>query len=187
MKKSKVFIIAGKWRHQPVEFLAGNMLRPTPNRIRETLFNWLAFEIIGTNVLDLFAGSGILAFEALSRGAKSATLVEKSKKNYQQLQQQSHKLSHKNTIILCQDALDYLPEKHQQLFDIVFLDPPFGGYDTATLLKQIILANVLRPRSKIYLESQTVLTKDQLPTPMTILKQKQASRVHYVLLNYIPN
>lgn len=83
-----VKIISGKWQRKSIDFIDAPGLRPTPNRVRETLFNWLAFELAGASVLDLFAGSGILSFEALSRGAKSASLVEFNQSVYQQLLRQ---------------------------------------------------------------------------------------------------
>lgn len=180
---NKVSIIAGCWRSYPISFLETNGLRPTPSRVRETLFNWLNVDIINATVLDLFSGSGVLAFEALSRGAKSATLVENNIKTYQQLQQQAQKFKPQpiNVDIVCQDAFNYIKSANNS-FDIIFLDPPFRCYDLVELLLKIAQSHLIKSKSKIYLESEMAITIHQLPHKIQLLKQKKAADVHYALI-----
>ncbi len=186
---NKISIIGGKWRSLVVEFLDEPGLRPTPNRVRETLFNWLALDIVGACVLDLFAGSGVLAFESLSRGASKATLIDNNPKIYTQLNKQYQKLSRNknNSVnIICIDADKYL-QKYKHKFDIVFLDPPFSDFDAVKLLKQVISANILQSGSKIYLEASQALNNTQLPQALSLQKAKKAADVYYHLLHYDTN
>ena len=182
MKKNKITIIGGKWRQKSVEFIDADGLRPTPIRIRETLFNWLSFDLKNTTVLDLFAGSGILSFEALSRGAVSATLIESNQKVYHQLVLTKNNLDKQiKAEIIHQSAYDYCRQS-EQTFDYIFLDPPFGRHNLGNLLQQISTQSLLNPCGKIYVESQMALTNDFLPEGMVFLKQKQASSVYYGLI-----
>lgn len=153
-------------------------LRPTPDRIRETLFNWLQPVIAGANCLDLFAGSGVLGFEALSRGAARVTLVEQNKKIATSLARQAAALGSTGHDIVCDDALNYLLTSTAQ-FDIVFLDPPFAKNLLLKTCETLLNRGHLRPRALVYAESDSEIT---LAEPYTVLKQARAGKVHYVLL-----
>ncbi|MGB4343307.1 MAG: 16S rRNA (guanine(966)-N(2))-methyltransferase RsmD, partial [Moraxellaceae bacterium] len=123
-------IVGGKWRSRRLRFVDAEGLRPTPDRVRETLFNWLQFEIPGAHCLDAFAGSGALGFEALSRGAASVVMMERQRPQYQALQQAATELGAEDARLLCGDAASLLasPGDWRPLngFDVVFLDPPYN-------------------------------------------------------------
>lgn len=120
-----VRINAGEWRSRLLKFPDAQGLRPTPERVRQTVFNWLGQDLTGLNCLDLFAGSGVMGFEALSRNAKSAVLVEKSVAVYRAILENKTALKAEVATVLNQDALQFL-QHNRQLFDVVFLDPPYG-------------------------------------------------------------
>lgn len=155
-------------------------LRPTTDRVRETLFNWLQTDVPASRCLDLFAGSGALGFEAASRGAKEVVMVEKSAAASKILQQNIEKLVASQVKLLKQDALAYL----QQLstvaeplkFDIVFLDPPYQS----ELLQPIVGLLALPAGAKVYLEAKKGDVID-IPSNWLLLKDKMAGQVHYRL------
>ena len=172
-------IIGGQWRGRKIEFPAIVGLRPTPNRIRETLFNWLTPTINGAICLDLFAGSGALGFEALSRGAEKVVFVDKSAIVYQYVTDTLKLLACEDGEVYCQNAEQFLDKCHQQ-FDIIFLDPPFY---TATLEKTCALIaakQLIKPSGYIYVETerQSLL----LPDNWQILRHKTAGKVNYYLV-----
>jgi 16S rRNA (guanine966-N2)-methyltransferase len=123
---NEVRIIGGKWKRRKVAFPDRPTLRPTPNRARETLFNWLAWHIDAARCLDLFAGSGALAFEALSRGAQHATLIDNDAQVVRALHKSRDQLGADNCTIVQSSALEFLRQA-TSVWDIVFLDPPFDG------------------------------------------------------------
>ncbi len=168
-KQSELRIIAGKWRSRKLPFYAEQGLRPTLNHMRETLFNWLQFEIHNKSVLDLFSGSGALALEALSRGAKNATLVELSTRNVKQLKQNLNSLKAQNAQVICSDARQFI-QQNKQPYDIIFLDPPFNQ----GLLNEIIpsIDTNLKEGSKVYIEHEPNLPL-AIPDTWLCLKQKQ--------------
>jgi 16S rRNA (guanine966-N2)-methyltransferase len=127
-KSNQVRIIAGQWRGRKLEFPDSQGLRPTSDRVRETLFNWLAPVLPGAVCLDLFAGSGALGFEAASRDASRVVMVEQNSAVFKHLQSQSRRLSAQAVELVNADANDYLAGV-DTAFDIVFLDPPFGNAD----------------------------------------------------------
>ncbi len=123
--KNKLRIIGGDWRSRQINFVDAPGLRPTPARVRETLFNWLRYEIVGTQCLDLYAGSGALGFEAASRGAKSVVQVENNIQACHCLKDNAVALSAVQIKVVQNDVLRYL-DGEGLAFDVVFLDPPFG-------------------------------------------------------------
>lgn len=153
-------------------------MRPTPDRIRETLFNWLQPVIEGANCLDLYAGSGVLGFEALSRGAAKVTLVERDRKGADMLVQQAQALKATGHNIVCNDALNYLSCSTQR-YDIVFLDPPFAENLLQKTCETLLNRGHLRSGARVYAESDSEIV---IAAPYTILKQAKAGKVHYVLL-----
>lgn len=174
--KGKIRIIAGQWRGRKLSVPNKPGLRPTPDRVRETLFNWLTLCLPGSRCLDLFAGSGALGIEAASRGAKQVLLVEKERDIVQNLKQQVATFAADNLAILCTDARRFL-EGAPSTFDIVFLDPPFGQdllEPCCTLLEQ---RGWLSPHAHIYLEMERHLGKPCLPTSWQIIRHQAAGQV----------
>ena len=145
-------IIGGEWRSRRLRFPAVDGLRPTMDRVRETIFNWLQFDVAGARVLDAFAGSGALGIEALSRGAKDVVFLEKHPKAAIQLKDNLGSLNATHAQVWAGDALLWL-QQNPQPFDLVFLDPPFGK----NLLQPAIDALTLLPGALIYTEYETAL------------------------------
>ncbi len=145
-------IIGGHWRSRKLKFINAPNLRPTPDRVRETLFNWLQKATINARCLDLFAGSGALGLEALSRGAMEVVFVEKHRAAAQQLLQNLLLLKSSNRIIQTH-AKDYL-QKESKEFDIIFLDPPFRQNYIPQILDIIQEKQLLAANGLIYLEQE---------------------------------
>ena len=172
-------IIGGNWRSRKVSFANRLEIRPTGNRIRETLFNWLSSHISGANCLDLFAGSGILGIEALSRGASNLTFVENNIETAVELKNSLTLLRADRFKIFTMEANAYL-KTTDQIFDIIFLDPPFRR----TLLQDAIkiIAERKLSRNFVYVESDTVSNFESLPESWSVYRQKKAGNVHYGLI-----
>ncbi len=173
-------IIGGKWRGRKITFLPDSSLRPTGDRIRETLFNWLMHDIRGANCLDLFAGSGILSMEALSRGAAHVTLIENNPESSSRIQHNLDALGTEPSQIknVRTDAISWL-STCTDAFDIVFLDPPFSGGLLPSILKQL----ATRPIAGkfVYIESPEALLAKDLPDHWRLHRQKRAAAVHFSL------
>lgn len=172
-------IIGGQWRGRQLPVASAPGLRPTPDRVRETLFNWLAPWIAGANCLDLFAGSGALGFEALSRGAQSLTLVETSAAARKQLAQ-SAALLQITPKIIAQDALRFLAADTGR-YDVVFVDPPFAADLWRPALQA--LRPRLAPQHRVYVESPRGMEL-VLPAGWQPCKASQAGEVVFRLLAY---
>lgn len=151
MQDNHLKIIGGKWRSRTVSFIDAPALRPTPNRIRETLFNWLQTVIPGAKCLDLFAGSGALGFEAVSRGAAAVTMVENNLKTVQKLKMNKAALEADEVQIVQSSAQDYLQSSSDK-FNLVFLDPPFHQGLLQQSCEQLFMGDHLQPDAWIYLE-----------------------------------
>jgi len=176
-------IIGGKWRGRLLPVLEQGGLRPTPDRIRETLFNWLREAVPGASCLDLFAGTGALGFEALSRGADFVLFVESQKKAAAMLTGMVQKLEAKCEVV-CKDAITWLKENEKKIapFDLIFLDPPF---DSGLLNESIALlaaSAMIKPGTLVYIESPVLVKEDALPDGWQLLKQKKAGEVAYQLI-----
>ncbi|HPQ94585.1 MAG TPA: 16S rRNA (guanine(966)-N(2))-methyltransferase RsmD [Thiolinea sp.] len=154
-------IIGGQWRSRRLPVAAVPGLRPTPDRVRETLFNWLQNHIAGVRCLDLFAGSGALGFEALSRGAAQVTLVEQHPAAFRQLQANARSLQAQGLELLQRDALQWLMQADQH-FDLVFLDPPFSKGLLVPVLDRIQEHGLLAADGMIYLEHEAGLALEPL-------------------------
>jgi 16S rRNA (guanine966-N2)-methyltransferase len=175
-KRNTVRIIGGAWRSRIIEFPDAADLRPTPDRVRETLFNWLGRDLTGMACLDLFAGSGALGFEALSRGAASVVMVENTAAVLSAIRENARKLGAANLTVVRSDALEFARGTRSR-FDIVFVDPPFRlGVQAAVLA----LARGLLPEGgRAYVESDAVIE----PSPgWGVLKHSRAGNVHFHLL-----
>jgi 16S rRNA (guanine966-N2)-methyltransferase len=174
-------IIGGTWRGRKLRFPAGTAIRPTPDRVRETLFNWLGTAIDGARCLDLFAGSGALGLEALSRGAAHVTFVERDAAAARALRERLVEWQAGDARVERTDALRYLAGAPQP-FDIVFLDPPFASElltRAAALLEE---RHWLAAGARIYVECAAREGLPPLPASWRPLKAKQAGEVGYHLL-----
>ena len=154
-RRGGVRIIGGRWRGRRVRFPEVVGLRPTPDRARETLFNWLAPVLPGVHVLDLFAGSGILGLEALSRGAASVTAVESHRVAARQLRETARELNATDFEVVVADAMKFLSSTGARKFDVVFVDPPYAVTDYGKLTAAMDSSGMLSPNAWIYLEFTT--------------------------------
>ena len=183
--KGQIKIIGGTWRGRKLNFPAIPGLRPTPNRIRETLFNWLDPILANACCLDLFAGSGALGFEALSRGAKSVTFIEQSLPLVHYLKVQIKQLAIEDKTQVYHQCFPFknahfLTEQNL-LFNIIFLDPPFHQNLITPVCDWLIKENLLLPKSTIYIETEAALEKLTLPENWQISRCKIAGQVKYAL------
>ncbi|MHB8668866.1 MAG: 16S rRNA (guanine(966)-N(2))-methyltransferase RsmD [Burkholderiales bacterium] len=181
-KSNQVRIIGGEWRSRRITFPDHQGLRPSADRVRETLFNWLGQDLGGQHCLDLFAGSGVLGFEALSRGAAGVVMVEKHRVVCEALRHNAGLLGAKNLQLRCADALEFATAAAADAaarFDVVFLDPPFHS----ALLEQALprVAPLLRPGARVYLESAAAFAP---PERWQVLRRGRAGQVHYTLVTY---
>jgi len=174
-------IIGGQWRGRKLRFADGEGLRPTTDRVRETLFNWLQPLIEGARCLDLFAGSGALGLEALSRGAAKVQFIERNPRAVQALQDNLTLLHADNGQIQQGDALSYLRGPAQP-FDVIFLDPPFRQDLLAPALALLASGGWLNPGARIYIELESELGEPVLPEGWELLRSKQAGQVAYHLV-----
>lgn len=176
-KPGKIRIIGGKWRGRKLPVPEIKLLRPTPDRVRETLFNWLQPVISGASCLDLFAGTGVLGFEAASRGAGSVVLIENDPVLARQIAENIKTLEATEVLLERNEALSWL-KNNSTKFDLVFLDPPFGQgliEKSCDLLRE---TNCLKTHAMIYIEAEPVLA---LPDYLTIIKQGKAGHVKFLL------
>ncbi|RFC35098.1 MAG: 16S rRNA (guanine966-N2)-methyltransferase [Candidatus Nitrotoga sp. SPKER] len=160
-----------------MEFPDAEGLRPTPDRVRETLFNWLGQNLNGKRCLDLFAGSGILGLEATSRGATEVIMIERNRTVFRTLQETIIKLTCSNVLLRCEDGLEFARQKNG-LFDVIFLDPPFQRDYLPTLLP--LLADKLTQDGLVYVESGAVFEPDKT---WQVVRRAKAGAVHYQLLS----
>ena len=174
-------IIGGSWRSRVLPVPDAEGLRPTTDRVRETLFNWLQTDVPGSHCLDLFAGSGALGLEAASRGAREVVMVEKASAVCKTLQQNIKTLGASQVSVINQDALEFLNQQSAAFegslkFDIVFLDPPYQS----ALLEPVIDLLPLATGTKVYLEARK---GDDITVPQnwSLLKDKHAGQIHYSL------
>lgn len=174
-------IIGGQWRSRKLGFPEAPGLRPTPDRVRETLFNWLAAHIEGAKVLDAFTGSGALYLEALSRGASMALALDANATAISSLRHNLDLLGCATGQLLQSDALKYLETQTPSAFDLVFLDPPFHQNllpATCMLLEE---KGWLAERAWIYTESETPPSALQMPATWRLHREKKAGQVYYSL------
>ncbi|MBA58808.1 MAG: 16S rRNA (guanine(966)-N(2))-methyltransferase RsmD [Gammaproteobacteria bacterium] len=179
-QRQNIRIISGKWRGRKINFPENEEIRPTGNRIKETLFNWLDSDLPNSKCLDLFAGSGSLGIEALSRGAKSVTFVEQNRdisayitKTLLQFDNKPSKI-----IVINNDASRWLEICNDQ-FDIIFFDPPFQSKEFYSLCGKISQFSIAK--KYIYLESDKEIEKSLLPLEWKIIKKKKAGSVSFAL------
>ncbi len=176
-------IIGGKWRSRKLTFPGIDDLRPTPDRVRETLFNWLQPVIDGARCLDLFAGSGALGFEALSRGATSVVMVDRHPEILRSLQENARALGADNVSFVNADGLAFVGQPAPAPFDVVFLDPPFAQNLWQTCGERLEQNGWLTADARIYLETPAAHTP-LLPANWELLRSQCAGKVGYHLARH---
>lgn len=174
-------IIGGEWRSRQFSFPMAHGLRPTPNRVRETLFNWLAPYVAGAQVLDCFTGSGALYLEALSRGASSALALDSNSSAVASLRQTLATLKCTNGQLLQTNALQYLEAQPATPYDLVFLDPPFGQDLLEPACALLEGKGWLARDAWIYTESEAAPSTLALPGNWRLHREQKAGQVHYAL------
>lgn len=178
-------IIAGQWRGRRLAFQADAGVRPTPDRVRETLFNWLQPVITGARCLDLFAGSGALGLEALSRGAAAVTFVERSPEVAEGIRSQLAKLGAVAPVNAL-DAFAFL-SRNTDTFDIVFLDPPFGKALAPRACRELLASGALRPDARVYIEAAPDEIEGAVPDGWRMVRQSRAGQVAFGLAMQEPD
>jgi 16S rRNA (guanine966-N2)-methyltransferase len=178
MASNEIRIIGGRFKGRKLRFPATTELRPTLGRVRETLFNWLAGEIKGARCLDLFAGSGALGFEALSRGAAEVTFVERNRKAATAIKSNIALVGSANASVFCTDARRFLA-RDASAWDIVFFDPPFTATDTLDLLADLINESRLKADGCVYVERPL---REALPLPCRVRKESKSADCRFGLL-----
>lgn len=181
MQQNQLRIIGGQYRSRKLSFPDVEGLRPTGDRIRETLFNWLAPHVEGARCLDLFAGSGALGFEALSREARHVTFVEQSPKACDYLRENITLLKiQERAELICTDSLKAL-QILAEPFDIIFLDPPFASAQWVSTCTQLEDRNLLKPGGFIYAERSKTSPEITFPHGWQLYRDKSSGQVHYQL------
>ncbi len=179
--QNQVRIISGSLRGSKLKFANAEGLRPTSDRVRETVFNWLATDIVGARCLDLFTGSGALAVEAYSRGADNVLALEKNSVVASVLKNELERLAVSSIRLEVTDAINWLESRHKMSFDLVFIDPPFSE----NLMSDVVLGlennDLLADDAKVYLEMPLTSELPKLPVNWSIKKDKQAGNVRYIL------
>jgi len=184
---NKLRIIGGQWRGRKLSFADGEGLRPTMDRVRETLFNWLQGEIAGAYCLDMFSGSGALGFEALSRYAAQVVMIDKNPQAVRAIRSNLSLLGTDKAQLLQMDARAYLnslisnPEVYKK-FDIVFLDPPFNQDLVSPFCRLLAQADCLSEQASIYIELEKKTSLPELPENWRVAKEKKAGQLAYYLI-----
>ena len=178
MTRNRVRIIGGAWRSRLVNFAPRRDLRPTPDRVRETLFNWLGQDLTGKTCLDLFAGSGALGLEAASRGARQVVMVERDPVSFRALAASRAALGATAVELKRADALEFL-SNDRGVYDVVFLDPPFKADYWPRIAP--LLPRHLAPGALVYHEGAA---RPVLPPGWTVHRESRAGQVAYQLLKW---
>lgn len=186
-KTSTLRIIGGKWRSRKIKFLTLKGVRPTTDMSRETLFNWLVPFIVDANCCDLFAGSGALGFEALSRGAKHVTMIDLSRKIVGKLKENAAALEADNADFYCASIPENLEKIPNQPFDIVFLDPPFQKGMVEKTCNKLQSSEFLTENALIFIEAEKRLDVEKIiPKNWEILRQKNfgMAKIYLVVVRH---
>ena len=183
--RRKVRITSGEWKNRNLEVPDIDGLRPTSERVRETLFNWLMPSIHKSVCLDLFAGSGSLGFEALSRGARHCTFVEKSKLAFSQIKTTRTSLNAVNSEVHNCDAIDFLSSVHNHNFNLVFLDPPFSDDYLISSIESIHEYQLVSRGGYIYIEFNKNNDLFDLPDNWSVIRKKIYGNVCFILIEVV--
>ena len=180
----EVRIISGHYKGRKLK-INDSAVKPTPNRVRETLFNWLTPIVQDSNILDLFAGSGVLGIEALSRGGKHLTLIDSSSNVHRRLEQQIKSIGICNYTNLCMDTFEFIGSKNKKSsFDIIFIDPPYGTYDLIEIITLLYKNDWASKTTWVYYETnKPISTEDQFG--YYIYKESRAGKVYYGLIRQL--
>ncbi|WP_417533761.1 16S rRNA (guanine(966)-N(2))-methyltransferase RsmD [Marinobacterium stanieri] len=184
LSRTSLRIIGGQWRGRKLDFPAIEGLRPTPDRVRETLFNWLQTDVPGAQCLDLFTGSGALGLEALSRGAASVTFVDRAPEVARQLRSNLNVLKAQNAECVTASALDWLEQRktgEEARYDLVFIDPPFRKGMVAPICTLLEQRQLLQSQAMIYIETEAELPLEGIPENWQLHREKKAGQVAYRL------
>ena len=183
-------IIGGRWRGRKLNFANGEGLRPTMDRVRETLFNWLQGEIVGARCLDLFTGSGALGLEALSRYAGEVVMIDKNPHAIAAIRKNLELLEIDNASLLKEDARKFLSDQNlfaeevsEKTFDIVFLDPPFHKQLIAPFCDLLSQSGCLSQQASIYIEMEKDASMPDLPDGWQVQREKRAGQLAYYLIS----
>lgn len=179
-QSNKLRIIGGQWRSRQLNFPDAQGLRPTTDRIRETVFNWLQPVIHGARCLDLFSGSGAMGFEALSRGASSVVMVDLNPAVVRQLKDNVRLLEARNAEVIQADGLQYLTRANTQ-FDVIFLDPPFAKDMLQAALNAIEQHNLLAENAYVYVECERQLSDLRIPPRWQLHREREGGQVRFSL------
>jgi 16S rRNA (guanine966-N2)-methyltransferase len=174
---AEVRIIGGDWRSRKLRFNEVEGLRPTPGRVRETLFNWLQYDVRGMRVLDLFAGTGALGFEAASRGASRVTQVELDSVANKMLVLNARSLNASATEQVSMDVVQFLQKKNPEPYDLIMMDPPFGKGLVECVLENLERGGWLEKASYLYIEMEKGLLVQKLPEEWVLYKRTNAGEV----------
>ena len=181
-KKGEIRIIGGKWKGKKIYFDLNDDLRPTPDRAKETLFNWLGQDLNKMHCLDLFSGTGALGFEAFSRGAEKVTFVERNKEYLQKIKNVYLEMSEKaDCDFFCAECLEWIQNNNSGTkYDLIFIDPPFNKNLIHDLLAAILEKELLSKKGQIYFEFEKKLDLE-IPESLNLKKKKSLGKKSYVL------
>ena len=181
-KKGEIRIIGGKWKSKKIYFDLNDDLRPTPDRAKETLFNWLGQDLNKMYCLDLFSGTGALGFEAFSRGAEKVTFVERNKEYLQKIKKVFLEMNEKaDCDFFCAECLDWIQNNSSETkYDLIFIDPPFNKNLIHDLLTAILEKELLSKNGQIYFEFEKKLDLE-IPKSLSLKKKKSLGKKSYVL------
>ena len=181
----KVRIIGGRWRGRKLVIAPASELRPSADRVRETVFNWLAPSVEGARCLDLYAGTGAFGFEALSRGAHHASFVDRDARVIKTLKAQAAVLGASHLEFVCENAVSWLRTTAATPYDIVFLDPP---YEQPLIMPTLeaLLAGWLKAHAKVYVEGAAIPDLDALSAALCAVKRSRTKRTEFALLQATP-
>ncbi|MDA9336086.1 16S rRNA (guanine(966)-N(2))-methyltransferase RsmD [Candidatus Pseudothioglobus singularis] len=186
MKTNTFKIISGNLKGRKFHFPDSDGLRPTSGKTRETLFNWLQFDIAGKTVLDLFSGSGALGIEAISRGAKKIFLIEKNIKVFESLKSNLDLIGSTKVELVNEDSIKYLKKLEHDAFDYIFLDPPFNQEILPLVLNLLSERKLIHSKSQIYIESEFQITEEFLGNncdyDCKIDKENKSGNVYFCLI-----
>lgn len=187
MKSGKIRIIGGRWKGKKISYNLDTTLRPTPDRAKEMIFNWLGQDLNNLNCLDLFSGTGAMGLECLSRGAKKVHFVEKNKNFYKNLRQNLYSLKIEQKIkVFNEDCLIWLKNPNQEeKYDVVFVDPPFSKGLAEKVFLLLRKNDYLKKESLIYLETEKNLNIDFLVEKEEVFKEKSFGEKSYRLIKML--
>ena len=182
-KPGQLRIIGGQWRSRVIHFPQFDNLRPSPDAIRETLFNWLSGHIRNSACLDLFSGSGVFGFEAVSRGARKAVLVESNRHAVRQLHKTSQLLGADDWIEIQHNRVENYIKTTDEKFDLVFIDPPFQSGLIEMTCRGLLEGNCLKRQAMVYIESKKSNIPLPIPATWHIIRQVERGLVQSTLIN----